>query len=199
MSTRKVVFWGYGSHLAAMALILLLLLAACGGSRGGSTPATQPSGSGSGAAPSPAASAQAVCSTQVAGWSPVGKRWKLTVTFKYGPRAGQKELSYMTFLQDGTLTATFPSPTPGQPDILPPARDGHWCAGTGPSTFAYVFKDPILQAGKMVAYVQPAISAKMTSASAYTGDGVGVAYVAATGMPVAGQYGVTQTTAVAVA
>jgi hypothetical protein len=179
---------------AAMALLLLTFLAACGTSTGA---ASQPAAQSSTLAPT-ASSAQAACSTQVARWSPVGKKWKLTVTFKYGPRAGQSELSYMTFLPDGTLTATFPSPTQGQPDILPPARDGRWCA-TGPAMFAYMFKDPILQSGKMIAYVQPAISARMTSATTYTGDGVGVAYETATGMPLPGQYGVTQTTAVAVA
>lgn len=102
----------------------------------------------------------------------------------------------MTFSADGKLTATFPAATPGAPDVLPPAVDGRWCA-TGATTFVYTFKDPIMQGGHMIAYVQTAITATMTSTTTYNADGVGVGYAAATVMPLPGQYGVTKTTAVA--
>ena len=103
----------------------------------------------------------------------------------------------MTFSPSGALTATFPGPTPDAPAALPPTTDGRWCA-TGPNTFAYEFKEPILAGGHMVAFVQTAITARMTSATAYIAEGVGVGYSAATAMPLAGQYNVTKTTAVAV-
>lgn len=180
--------------LTAMALFLMFL-AACA-----STGTTQYAAAHrSTPAPTISANQQATCSPHVAPWSPVGKTWKLAVTFEMGSRAGQPpELSYMTFLPDGSLTATFPSQTSGQPDVLPAAQDGHWCS-MGPALFAYTFKDPlVVKDGQMSVYVQTAISATMTSASTYTGDGVGVAYQAATAMPVPGLYNVTATTAVAV-
>ncbi len=102
----------------------------------------------------------------------------------------------MTFSAGGKLTATFPAATPGVPDVLPPAIDGRWCA-IGTTTFAYAFKDPIMQGSRMIAYVQTAITATMTSATTYSADGVGVGYAAATAMPLPGQYGITKTTAVA--
>lgn len=128
--------------------------------------------------------------------SPIGKVWKLKVIFLSGPRQGQSELSIMTFLPDGRLTATFPGPLPGSPATLPPAVDGKWCM-TGPSIFRYQFKDPIMSNGRMVAYVLPRVNAYLTSATTYEGGSVGVAYSVATGLPIPGQYGVTQTLAVA--
>lgn len=140
---------------------------------------------------------QEACSTRQVRWSPVGVKWKLTVRFLVGSRSGQSETSYMTFLPSGDLTATFPGATPGAPDALPPATDGRWCA-TGATTFSYVFRDPLVQHGTMVAYIQTAITARMTSARTYTAQGVGVGYAAAINMPLEGLYNVTQTTAIAV-
>jgi hypothetical protein len=74
--------------------------------------------------------------------------------------------------------------------------DGRWCV-TGTNTFVYQFKDPVMQNGVMVAYVQTAITANLTSAKEYIGDGVGVGYSALTGMPLPSQYGVTHTVAFA--
>jgi hypothetical protein len=173
---------------AALFLGLIIVLAACGTS-GPASRVTTPHPT-----PSPTSGAQVSCSTAQQGqWTPVGVTWKLTVSFVDGARKGQSEQSIMTFLPSGQLTATFPGPTPASPPTLPPAVDGRWCV-TGSNTFAYTFKDPIMQNGVMVAYVQPAINAKMMSAKEYIGDGVGVAYSAMTGMPL-GQYGVTHTVA----
>jgi hypothetical protein len=131
-------------------------------------------------------------------WSSANqKAWKLIVSFLVGSRQGQQETSYMTFSPDGKLTATFPSATPGALDALPPAIDGKWCA-TGATMFAYEFRDPIMAGGHMVAYVQTALSATMTSATTYRADGVGVAYSTKTAMPLPGQYNVTRTVAVAI-
>lgn len=53
-------------------------------------------------------------------WTPTGMTWTLSVTFLSGSRQGQSEVSLMTFLPNGQLTATFP-----QTSQLP-AIDGHW-------------------------------------------------------------------------
>ena len=112
-------------------------------------------------------------------WSPIGGVWHLTVTFLKGSRQGQSEISDMTFLPTGKLTATFPGPTPSSPPTLPPAVDGHWCM-VSPNVFEYGFKDQILVNGQLVAYVQTHIYANLTSASTYEAGGVGVGYAAAT-------------------
>ncbi len=181
------------TFLAATALGLLAFLAACGTSTGATSLAVaQPS------TPVPTARDQPSCPTQLAKWSPANqKAWKLIVSFLVGSRQGQQETSYMTFSPDGKLTATFPSATPGAPDALPPAIDGKWCA-TGATMFAYEFRDPIMAGGHMVAYVQTALSATMTSATTYRADGVGVAYSTKTAMPLPGQYNVPRTVAVAI-
>jgi hypothetical protein len=184
LNTRKVL------NLVAMGFFLFLS-AAC------DRVLTYQPGTSS-AALSPTASAQAaVCSPRASEWSPAGVRWKLTVDFLGGSRQGQRETSSMTFLPNGALTATFPAAKPSEPDLLPPVVDGRWCA-TGATTFAYEFREPNMQNGHMVSYVQVSHTATMTSASAYTGDGVGVAYEAATAMPLPKQDNITRTTAVVV-
>ncbi|HEU5381893.1 MAG TPA: hypothetical protein VFV38_41255 [Ktedonobacteraceae bacterium] len=132
---------------------------------------------------------------QLSPWTPTGVVWKLTVTFLAGSRHGQSEQSVMTFLRDGSLTATFPGTSASAPPTLPPAIDGSWCM-TGINAFHYQFKDPILRAGKMVAYVAVHIEASRTSRTTFEAGGVGVAYSASSGQPIPGQYGVTQTFAV---
>lgn len=139
----------------------------------------------------------------VSQWSPVGKRWTLTVKFLSGSRANPQpdgqpasELSVMTFAADGSLTATFPGATLGAPSMLPPAVDGHWC-WTSANTFHYGFRDIQMNGQTAVAYVQTQIGATMTSATIYQAGGVGVAYDAKTNKPIPQQFGVTQTIAVA--
>lgn len=142
-------------------------------------------------AAAPTVSPASACIATSSPWSPVGKIWHLTVTFLSGPRQGQSEIQLMTFLPDGTLTTTFPGVTPSAPPTLPPGKDGHWCF-TGQNTFHYMFHDLLGQG----IYVQPSISAYLTSPTHYEAGGVGVAYDKA-GHPIPGQYGVTQTIAVA--
>ena len=175
--------------------LLPLLLSACGMGTAARTAAVARQRS----TPVPTAStrAEVPCPARFARWSPVGFTWKLTVRFLAGSRSGQEETSYMTFLPSGELTATFPGPGKGAPDALLPAFDGRWCA-TGATSFSYVFRDPLVQGGRMVAYIQTAIAARMTGARSYTAQGVGVGYTAATEMPLEGLYNVTETTAVAV-
>lgn len=191
---RFTLLLGYDKHLRLFAIMLslgfIVALAACG------TPGPASRVTTLHPTPSPTSRVQACSTAQQGQWSPIGVTWKLAVSFLDGARKGQSEQSIMTFLPSGQLTATFPGPTPTSRPTLPPAVDGRWCV-TGPNTFAYVFKDPILQNGVMVAYVQPAISATLVGAKEYTGDGVGVAYSNLTGMPLMGQYGVTHTVALA--
>ena len=128
-------------------------------------------------------------------WSPTGVVWKLTVTFLSGSRQGQSEHSVMTFARDGSLTAMFPGVTPDAPALLPPAIDGSWCM-TGVQTFRYQFKEPIVENGRMVAYVATHIEALHTSKTTFEAGGFGSAYAIATGQPLPGQYNITQTFAV---
>ena len=122
-------------------------------------------------------------------WTPVGVTWNLTITFLKGFRQGQSETSLMTFLPDGRLTATFPAS-----GVLP-AIDGRWHM-TAPNAFHYRFKDPIMQNGKMVAFVQVQVDAYLTSQHTYEAGGVGAAYSVTTGQPpIPGQYNTTQTSA----
>lgn len=121
-------------------------------------------------------------------WTPTGVTWTLAVTFLSGSRKGQSEVSLMTFLPNGQLTATFP-----QTSLLP-AIDGHWQM-TAPHAFHYRFREPLMQNGEMVAYVQVQVDAIATSQTTYEAGGVGVTYAAATGQPIAGQDGVTYTAA----
>lgn len=139
--------------------------------------------------PAPTVNPASACIATSSPWSPVGKVWHLTVTFLSGSRQGQSQIQLMTFLPDGTLTTTFPGATPSAPPTLPPGEDGHWCF-TGQNTFHYQFHDPLPQG----MYVQPSISAYLTSPTHYEAGGVGVAYDNA-GHPLPGQYGVTQTVA----
>jgi len=125
-------------------------------------------------------------------WTPTGVVWKLTVTFLTGSRHGQSEQSVMTFSRDGSLTATFPGTNASAPPTLPPAIDGSWCM-TGINAFHYQFKDPILHANKMVAYVAVHIEASRTSKTTFEAGGVEIAYSTSSGQPIPGQYGVTQT------
>jgi hypothetical protein len=137
----------------------------------------------------------AVPHTPEMSWSPTGVVWKLTVTFLSGSRQGQSEQSVMTFANNGSLTATFPGVTPDAPALLAPAIDGSWCM-TGVQTFRYQFKEPIVENGKMVAYVATHIEALLTSKRTFEAGGFGSAYATATGLPLPGQYNITQTFAV---
>jgi len=121
-------------------------------------------------------------------WTPTGVTWTLTVTFLSGSRQGQSEISLMTFLPNGQLIATFPNSS------LLPAIDGQWQM-TAPNAFRYRFRDPLMQNGEMVAFVQVQVDACLTSQTTYEAGGVGVTYAAATGQPIAGQDGVTYTAA----
>jgi hypothetical protein len=133
--------------------------------------------------------------TERSSWTPGGVVWKLTVAFLIGSRSGQTERSVMTFARDGSLTATFPGATARTPATLPPAIDGTWCM-TGANAFRYQFHDPIMRAGKMVAYVATHIEANLTSRTTFEAGGIGIAYTTATGLPIPTQYNVTQTFAV---
>lgn len=131
---------------------------------------------------------------------PCGKVWKLVVTAADGNRQGQHWPAMMTFNPNGSMTATFPGASPDDPPAQPSAFDGQWWM-TGASTFHYRFRDPIYTdglTGQMVAYVQVEQDAYLTSSTTFVSGGVGVAYAVSTGLPIAGQYGVTSTTAVAV-
>jgi hypothetical protein len=139
--------------------------------------------------PAPTANPASACAVTSSPWTPVGKIWHLTVKFLSGARQNQSQVQLMTFLSDGTLTTTFPGATPFAPPTLPPGEDGHWCF-TGQNTFHYIFHDPLGQG----MYVQPSISAFMTTPNHYEAAGVGVAYDKS-GRPIPGQYGVTQTIA----
>lgn len=143
------------------------------------------------------ANAMNQCTTLSASqWSPVGAVWNLTVKFLSGSRQNSSEISQMTFLPNGLLTATFPGATPSAPPALPPVVDGRWCF-TGQNAFHYQFRDVLSQGGKVVAYVQTELAAYLTSPTTYEAGGVGVVYDAKTGQPVQHAYNVSQTTAVA--
>lgn len=177
----------YALIAAVAALTLLIAIASffTGLSRSQANPRTTPSSS---------RAATSQCATVKSPWTPVGPQWSLTVQFLSGSRAGQSELSLMTFASDGTLTATFPGATPSAPPTLPAAVDGQWCM-TAPNAFHYQFRDVIKAGGQVVAYIQTQINATMTSASSYAAGGVGVGYAAKSGQPLPGQYGLTQTLA----
>lgn len=133
-------------------------------------------------------------------WRPIGT-WKLTVTFVtlndgfQGSRQGQVESSLMTFLPNGRLTASLPGSSSASSHPLPPVINGAWYM-TGLNLFHYHFQEPLFTEGKMVAYVQVQTNATLVSPTAYVAGGVGVAYSASTGRPIAGQYNVTSTVAV---
>jgi hypothetical protein len=143
---------------------------------------------------SAASSVKDCVSSSSSQWTPVGFQWKLTVTFLQGSRHGQSEVSNMTFLPDGHLTATFPGSTPASPPQLPPTNDGAWCM-TGMNAFHYQFRETIQQRGQPVAYVQTSISADLLSATTYEAAGVGIAYSARNGQTIPNEYNLTQTVA----
>lgn len=189
---QQTISWSGKKHAFLWSAIVILLI-------GGLSSLALFWGRTMGAVPQSAVSQSLIhqngCASVSSRWTPVGVRWKLTVTFVNGKRQGEIEPSIMVFLPDGTLTATFPGPTPDSPPAQPPAIDGSWCM-VGQNAFAYQFREPLYQGKRLVAYVQVHINAQLTSPTTYVGGGVGMVYQAGTDAPIPLQGGVTTTVAV---